>query len=339
VSKIQQENIMRTARLPASDKDPYKCDVGEGPLIFDLMGPFVVQFQQSTQGMDSGTAIICAPLCVDHHANILTDRNDISLAGNPAPPPEGGFCRGYVYTLTGPKGLSQFKSEPDAHKQILRVNYADRNYEGDDGLRIDPDKIGPKCHLVVKAPMPDRIVPLRPEAIWIHRNSPPKESGLPENIWVMQEDSTDIVSADRGISTGRARGLRFYYQSSQFPTLGLQDPESVNDPPLRDLCAVTRFPDGATPAPYYNMTLRFAATHASAEDGLQDAYDCFQEMRKLFDVDEKGTIPSDFSKWRVDFSDPCPTSNNKFSLTKIVGGRPHDCGAATMALQDWDDTK
>ena len=334
---------MRTGRRIALNTETDDCEKISAPLILDLMGPFVVQFQQGKTEEDPGIAIICAPLCVDHYANILTDSDDVSLAGNLAPAPEGGFCRGYVYTLTGPKGLSQFKSEPDAHKQILRVNYADRNYEGGDGLRIDPDKIGPKCHLVVKAPMPDRIVPLRPEAIWIHRNQ------TDTKLWVIDPDKDptdsgdpgDIVSSDRGLSQGRGRGLRFIYEEcSESPTLSLQTGDG-KDRPI-PFCALTRgLPvkgDIAVPR-YYSMSLRFAATHASAEEGQEDAYTCFQQMRALFDTGTEGApMLSEFSKWRVDFSNPCP-SPGKPHIEHIVGGRPHDCGAATMALQDWDDTK
>ena len=66
-------------------------------LILDLIGPFVVHFCE-------GIARIHAPLCVDHHANILTDTNDIPLYGLPAPAPVDGYAKGFIYELTGPTG-------------------------------------------------------------------------------------------------------------------------------------------------------------------------------------------------------------------------------------------
>ena len=72
----------------------------DGPkrLILDLMGPFVVHFHNDV-------ARIHAPLCVDHHANILTDTDDISLDGLPTPAPaDGHHGRNPIHLLLrGPK--------------------------------------------------------------------------------------------------------------------------------------------------------------------------------------------------------------------------------------------
>jgi len=56
------------------------------------------------------------------------------------------------------------------------------------------------------------------------------------------------------------------------------------------------------------MSLRFAATHASAEEGQEDAYTCFQADAGLFDTGTEGAPDAQrISKWRVDFSNPCPS--------------------------------
>ena len=55
-----------------------KSDLKLGPLMFDLMGPFVVHFCNRQ-------VRISAPLCADHFANILTDSNDIPLDGLSTP--------------------------------------------------------------------------------------------------------------------------------------------------------------------------------------------------------------------------------------------------------------
>lgn len=336
---------MRTGRRIALNTETDDCEKISAPLILDLMGPFVVQFQQGKTEEDPGIAIICAPLCVDHYANILTDSDDVSLAGNLAPAPKGEYHHGYVYRFkedAAPRGASRFRYET-THTNILRVKYA-----ADPSLRIARDissshPMARKCHLVVVAPMPNRIVALRPEAIWIHRNQ------TDTKLWVIDPDKDptdsgdpgDIVSSDRGLSHGRGRGLRFIYEEcSESPTLSLQTGDG-KDRPI-PFCALTRgLPvegDIAVPR-YHSMSLRFAATHASAEEGQEDAYTCFQQMRALFDTGTEGApMLSEFSKWRVDFSNPCP-SPGKPHIEHIVGGRPHDCGAATMALQDWDDTK
>jgi len=135
------------------------------------------------------------------------------------------------------------------------------------------------------------------------------------------------VSSDRGLSHGRGRGLRFIYEEySESPTLSYRRGTART---AHSFCALTRgLPvegDIAVPR-YYSMSLRFAATHASAEEGQEDAYTCFQQMRALFDTGTEGApMLSEFSKWRVDFSNPCPS---KPHIEHIVGGRPHDCGAA-----------
>lgn len=50
-------------------------------LVFDLVGPFVVQFRKGIADKP-GTAYVYAPLCDNHHANILTDSDDVFVPGN-----------------------------------------------------------------------------------------------------------------------------------------------------------------------------------------------------------------------------------------------------------------
>ncbi|MFZ0686951.1 MAG: hypothetical protein WAM89_15520 [Terriglobales bacterium] len=326
-------------RTRISDSDT-NCTLNNAPpLIVDLMGPFVVQFQEGSD--KPGRAIICAPLCVDHHANLLTDSGDISLWGNTPPRPKKGYPDGWVYKLCddNPIGATRFQNEPDVHRQILKVNYAIKNWEANhakEPLRIDPADMAKKCHFVVIAPMPDRITPLRPEAIWIHRNGADIWVTNPDQDQAHPSDPSDIVSSDRNLSSGRARGLRLFYDKcSKAPTLIVdRKPKGEKDgPDLAGLCAVTRFPAKTLP-PYYSMTLQFAALHASASDSADDAYTCFQEMRKLFDPDE--TTPGEFSKWRVDFSSPCPKKG--VSVLHKTGDKPYDCAAGLLAMQDWSDS-
>jgi len=71
--------------------------------------------------------------------------------------------------------------------------------------------------------------------------------------------------------------------------------------------------------PQHEFALR--GTHASAEEGQEDAYTCFQQMRALFDTGTEGApMLSEFSKWRVDFSNP--VQPGKPHIEHIVGGRP-----------------
>jgi hypothetical protein len=301
------------------------------PLVFDLIGPFVVQFQQATKEHVS-QGIICAPLCVDHHANILTDNNDISLNGLPGPAPTCAYSEGYVYRFAeghAPTGAITFV--PPNSRTILRVQY-DQN----PSCRLNPDEIAKKCHLVMVVPMPDRIVALRPEFIWIHRN------GADSGLWVIDKDEKvkkylGQAAADDIVNSSRGRGLRLIYSNcDQPPIFDSQGPGSPAD--FSSLCALTRgFPvsseDGADVPPYYSMTLRFAAAHATTSEALDDAYTCFQSMRALFD---SKTGPSAFSQWRVDFAHPLDTSQMGI---EVVGGlHPHDCGSAVLAMQDWKDS-
>jgi hypothetical protein len=309
------------------------------PLVFDLFGPFVVQFQQGSK-KNPGAGIICAPLCVDHHANVLTDNNDFSVAGLPAPPPSGAYGkdqRPYIYTLEiGTCGPHNFEP-PDSHA-ILRVRY-----DSQSRLRLNSAGTGiaSKCHFVMRVPMPNRIAALRPELIWMHRNN------AAPKLWVIDEDAYVFVKKGQEgndgkniVNSSRGRGLRLIYDRcpkppSIRPTSPDPDAARNQDPPtdFTGLCALTRGfpvgPDDSVPR-YYSITLRYADTAPQAvPNAVEDAYTCFQAMRCLFD--ETPDNPCDFTKWRVDFGHlPVELEN------KLIGGpRPRDCSAAVLAMQDW----
>jgi hypothetical protein len=273
-------------------------------LILDLIGPFVVHFCE-------GIARIHAPLCVDHHANILTDTNDIPLFGLPAPAPVDGYPKGFIYNLTG----------PIAH--VAKFNCLDSKFcSTPENLLILDKSLDPidarECHLVLHAPRPDAMVPLLPEQIWIHQHSP--------GIWVNTlSKHPEIVDEDR------ARGLRFIYSTCpakpainalQFPEVACEELESI----FKDLDAEAL---GFCPFQYH-IVLRFASNSTSPDEHHEDAYNCFQEMRTL--------IPG-ASRWRADFSDstdPVVLKREDIYLLNHGGSHPTDCGAAVLVVPPSD---
>jgi hypothetical protein len=292
------------SRQKTEDAESVPTNGKSAPLILDLIGPFVVHFQQGKE--KQGTAWIYAPMCEDHHANVLTDSDDTSLNGLSAPPPTTGYSAGYVYEFedsTAPSGVGRYKCDEDESKQLLVVQ---------SGLDLVSET---KCHLVLKVPCPDEIVPLHPEAIWIHRNK--------AKAWVIDHDADDKDI----VSTKRARGLRFIYQKcSKEPKIRVKkEPKNVTGPDFEYFNAKTLgFPVEQSPA-HYNITVRFAAAHTTS-DGHEDAYNCFRTMRAIFP-------PPQFSKWRVDFDD---VIINRQSAPDFVGGpNPRDCGAAILVLRNW----
>jgi hypothetical protein len=260
------------------------------PLAFDLLGPFVVHFCE-------GAVRICAPLCTDHHANILTDTNDISLLGLAEPIPIDGFPAGYIYCLD---------VETRTPKDATKCHFTDPTQLLIATAHLDPVP-AQNCHLVFKVPLPDSIVPLVPETIWIHRNG--------AATWV---NSTSDVAA--GV---RARGLRFIYSKCLAPpeiTL-CQQPRSSLDEPQPPLNRLKADALGFDP-PFYHITLRFASHSATPDEHHEDAYRCFYTMRRL--------IPHT-SQWRVDFDDPAATEMGTHSLS---GPHPLDCMAAVLIVKD-----
>jgi hypothetical protein len=231
-------------------------------LIFDLVGPFVVQFKQGS-GKKPGTAYVSAPLCDSHHANILTDSDDVFVPGN-------GDSRKakYVYHFvdsTAPKGAPKYQFADAAHeKQLLIVPFHCAPLEGD------------QCHLVLEIPCPDYVIPLHAERIWIHKN-------IAKNCWVTCEDSKDIVDSKR------ARGLRLIYQDcASMPKLDVPEGKDSRSETI-----------GLSRAPQYSMTFRYADT-GERSPGQADAYSCFHNARSMW---SPSATHCDLSDWRVDYDD------------------------------------
>jgi hypothetical protein len=312
---------MRHPQLLESNKMEKKLKVEyveleNRPLVFDVFGPFAIHFQEGPDGKE-GTATICAPLCPDHHANLLTDTDDVSVMGQSK---QGEHE--YVYSFSAgrsPKGASRF-SRPIKH-DIFRVPSKTDKFS----FEIKDD-IAKSCHLVFKVPMPNRIEALRPEPSWVHRNG--------SDIWVIDRDRerpTSYVGADPDpknlVDSKRGRGLRLIYdECCKAPDFDLPDDQGLN--PAGLTAATKGFPVGKIPT-YYGITLRFAAIHATG-DGVDDAHSCFQTMRTMLD---KYLKTDNFSRWRADFVQP----DVDLVIASMSGPRPHDCGAMVLAMQDWTE--
>jgi hypothetical protein len=204
-------------------------------LILDLVGPFVVHFCE-------GKVRISAPLCVDHHANVQTDSDDVAVPGIVPPVTSNGKPKEFVYRLTGPVSSGD-KCKCLYPDQLLVVK-----------RKMDPIPAA-QCHSILEVPNPNTMVPLLPEQIWMHKNGP--------ETWV--DTKTDIVNGFR------ARGLRFIYTSC---------PESPDVQPLDKPVTFNPNALGLDP-PHYQVTLRFATNSCSPDEHHEDAYSCFQEMRTL----------------------------------------------------------
>jgi hypothetical protein len=256
-------------------------------LILDLIGPFVVHFT-------AGIARIQAPLCVDHHANIQTDSDDIGVPGLLAPAPQDGYPEGYTYRLQGPKPKAG-KCDCLYPEQLLRVT-----------LKLGAIDAA-RCHSILEVPNPNTMVPLLPEPIWIHRNG--------SGIWVNGDaKNSDIVSGSR------ARGLRFISTDCPAaPDIKLINQPKSTHPFNPDFTPETSDALGLDP-PHYHVTLRFASNGTSPDEHHEDAYNCFQEMRTL--------IPQ-ADVWRVDFDD----SQGDIQPRHHGGPIPVDCGAAVLVVQ------
>jgi hypothetical protein len=288
-------------------------------LILDILGPFVVHFCKSDRG---GNVRICAPLCKDHHANILTDNVDISLNGLTQP----NVNSGYIYELIN--SSSQDIKPEDTILSRCEIG-------GNPILMLEEDKkefdlIQERtCHLIFLAPRPDVIFGLRPEPIWIHQNGAQR--------WV------ELYGSEKGtvVSQPRSRGLRFVYR--QWPdepsisirkSLILPDKTMLDslDGSLKNLGALSSGSAGRQ----YNITLRFSSNDSSPDTHHEDAFNCFQTMRSL--------VP-DTSTWLTAFdhggvpSDP-KANNAQISVASkvrilVVGGEhPVDCPASPMVRRD-----
>jgi hypothetical protein len=264
-------------------------------LVLDLIGPFVVYFT-------GARAKIHAPLCVDHNANILTDSDDIALAGSMLlPRPAGGYKEGFIYHLEGPTG-SDDKCKCLRPEQLLLVS-------------PKPDAVDPlQCHLVINIPNPNIMVPLLPDLVWMHRNG--------AKIWVNTADpkNPDIVQENR------ARGLRLiYYDCPAQPNIQLIKQRNSTSPFELGIGFTPPHPEalGLDP-PHYHITLRFASGGTSPDEHHEDAYNCFQTMRSL--------IPG-AGQWRVDFDDS-PADQPGANLLRKGGPMPVDCGAMVLVVPE-----
>jgi hypothetical protein len=285
------------------EKSTEQSTGGAMPFVLDLNGPFVLH-------LSKGSARIYAPPCPDHYGNFITDMNDEPIFGLPqdAAKPDDG--KGWLYQLDlGPRQLVN-NSYNDPY--LLKLTYP------------LPDIPETSCSFVLLAPMPDTIVSLHPEQIWIH------QAGA--NRWIdnptVNPNGPSVVQPVNG---PRARGLRLVYQKCNVhPRISVKNSPSVPNPP--DFSLMKFVTQGLTPT-YYSLTLRFAANHATPDDHEEDAYSCFQTMRKLV----SGADPKnwDIDQWRVDFDHTDPVSQKaQPHLEQKTGPHPYDCGATPLVIQD-----
>jgi hypothetical protein len=274
-------------------------------LVLDLLGPYVVHFCK-------GVARIHAPLCPDHHANILTDSNDISLEGLDTP----SKGKGFVYTFADPRapqGAPKYQMQDSAHVLML-------------GCTMD-SSLEDQCHLVFEVPYPDSVVGLHAESIWIHQNGAPTWVTNADRPMNLPPEKRDIVDSKR------ARGLRFIYKNcSDEPAIKQKSSNATASTVEYVLQATTL---GMQPA-HYQITLRFASNSSRPDDNHQDAYDCFQHIRAIVTATSTGnsqtTPPNNpgLLQWRVDFAEP----NALMSTDNVTGHHPVDCGAAVLVVED-----
>jgi hypothetical protein len=259
------------------------------PLILDLIGPFVVHFCK-------GKAKIHAPICDNHHANLLTDTNDIPLFGLTEP-----GSKGYVYHFESNKAPHPASTAPRLTNKTLLVM--------DQTITEIPEG---HCHLLLEVPWPNKVVPLLPEAVWIHQGT--------ATVWGLNEDEPGIVNKPR------ARGLRFIYRKCSGEPKICQKPDlsaNAGSPLMPSDCFKHFSARTLGYDEHYSMTIRFASNQVIPDDYHQDAYCCFRKMRDLI---------SDIHCWRVDFDD---STVNKVPSTDNVGGpHPKDCGASILLVKD-----
>jgi hypothetical protein len=238
------------------------AELGGNLLSLDLVGPFVVQFKKGINDQP-GSGYVYAPLCDNHHANVLTDNDDVSVPGN-GDSPKGK----YLYNLKGPKGATAYDlAHPDDESKLLIVPFAG-----------DP-LAAQHYHLMLRIPCPTVIIPLLTESVWIHRHG--------ANNWVTRPDKVDEDIVD----TPRARALRLIYKNCP------QSPEIENEGRAIEFNAKAL---GIQETTHYSMSLRFAAT-GERSAGQADAYNCFcsSRSREMWPL----STGCDMYKWRVDFAD------------------------------------
>lgn len=266
----------------------------------DLNGPFILH-------RNKGGIMIYAPPCPDHFGNLLTDTNDVPIYALPQDPPPDG--KGWAYTLEFTSGGPGNCSYSDPTKLVKVTAQL-------------PQIPASTCSFVFSAPLPDVIVPLHPEPIWLHKGNATKR-------WVDNPTCSggDVVKDDR------ARGLRLIFTNcTGEPSITFAGQGGTEPQP--DFSKVD-FSSVGMGQGYKSMSLRFAANRATADDHEQDAYICFQTMRQLVSA----TDPSnwDIHLWRVDFDnsdDKSLSCAKTFCLLNKTGRHPNDCGALALVIQD-----
>ncbi len=283
---------------------PYESNVNK-PLILDLIGPTVIHLYKDRSGVIH--AGVYAPPCEDHHANLLTDSNDLSMESRD---PSAKSISYQFQTSSAPTASTSFTLNNSG--QILLISNALSPVQAD------------QCHMTLSLPCPDQIWPLIPEGIWIHKNGAGTFVSNPDN-------DPNIVNSKR------ARGVRFvYYTCNGAPVLVQTSPQK---PPV-DLSSA--IPDAlgveADPVklPHYKMTVRFASNRATGDEHHEDAFNCFLNLRNMLDnMTDSNGAHCDACTWRVDFSDiPAVAMFRKSFLATLTGPRPNDCGSGTIFVQD-----
>jgi hypothetical protein len=287
------------------------------PLIFDIIGPTIIHLYRNEDGVIK--VGVYAPPCEDHHANLLTDSNDVSME------PIDPMMDSITYKFSkhdAPTPAHSFKL--NSSKDVLLIS--------DPRSPVDPDE----CHMVLSLPCPDQIWPLIPEHVWIHQG--------PSTVFVDNPDPDKGLGSKNDppykniVNSHRARGLRLaYYTCNGNPEL-VQTPLPDNPVNLNVHSDAVGFHADPINLPHYHMTVRFASNRASDDEHHEDAFNCFAALRNTLDNMPSRSDGSKFDtcKWRVDFSD-IPTksglSREEFLFT-VSGKRPNDCGSQTMVVQD-----
>ncbi len=271
-----------------------------GPLMFDLMGPFVVHFCK-------GQVRISAPLCADHFANILTDLDDIPVDGLSAP-----TFAGRIYALDPKLDPKRCHVAPcTISPDVLVVDQACK-------VPIPQQT----THLLMTAPPPDAISGLQADDIWIQRNG--------ATAWISNPDSDNQNVA----SAKRARGLRFIYNKcTALPEISV-DSNAVAFVAGRDRTKLDIHPTaiGADPV-RYSIVLHFASNRKTLDEHNQDAISCFQTVRNL--VADTANWQVLFNDSQTVAGKP---ERHNGSIDNVVAGHPVHCTGASLVTSDTKPT-
>ena len=280
-------------QLEVSDKSE------ESPLILDLNGPFVLHLKRDRVN-------IHAPVCSDHYGNLLTDHEDVSLYGLTTPvASQSNSAKGWEYRLSFKSKRSTGACSCDP-KEVLKIT---QPMTGISAIH---------CNFVFEAPLPDEIVALQCEHVWMHQN------GVKE--WV------DYPTGGKGsiVDDKRARSLRLIYkhclEKPKIETISHPDDVDDNDTPKFE--NINYWTIGIHPR-YRSLSLRFAANRATADEHHEDAYNCFRDLRMLVAASDSSSWH--IHKWRVDFDN---TDVPSFQIVNRTGKHPVDCGAMALVIQE-----